>query len=527
MWPSLSSPDGRDLVYAGNASGDWDIYSKRVDGQTATNLTVNSQVDDDQPALSPVGERIAFRSNREGLEGIFIMGATGESVRRLTDFGANPAWSPDGTEVVFATLEVETDPTRRGPFGGELWVVNVETESRRQIATGGRDAAQPSWSPNGYRIAFWGLDAGRGGQRDIWTIPAEGGEATAVTADVYTDWNPVWSPDGQYLYFSSDRAGGMNLWRVRIDERSGIPAGQPEQITTGGSTQQLHLTLAGSRLAYAERRSRTNIYAVDFDPGTGMVVGEPQAITRGSRVVATPDVSRDGQWLTYGIRGTQEYIVASRADGSDVRRLTTDESKNRAPRWSPDGTEIAFTSDRSGSYEVWVMDPDGSGQTQITDAPETFVVRPVWSRDGARLAYASGDSTSVVEGPDWRGQTPTRVMESSWPTDWSPDGRRLANSSARTNPWPLRIHSFDTGETVEVSSLPNFGGRWLDDRRLVFTSDGEIRLIDVDSGLSHRLLVGPRGETMEVAGFSPDQRTLYVLLSTEPESDIWSIDLGP
>ena len=524
-WPSLS-PDGQNLVYASNESGDWDIYSKRVDGQNAINLTQNSESDDDQPTLSPEGERIAFRSNREGLGGIFIMGATGESVRRLTDFGANPAWSPEGTEVIFATVGVDTDPTRRGDFDGELWVVNVETESTRQIATGGRDAAQPSWSPDGSRIAFWGLDAGRGsGQRDIWTIPAEGGEPTAVTEDVYTDWNAVWSPDGQYLYFSSDRAGGMNLWRVRIDERTGIPQDPPEQITTGGSTRQLHLTLAGSQLAYAERRSSTNIYAVDFDPETGMVVGEPQAITRGSRQVAFPDVSPDGQWLTYWL-GPQEHIMASRTDGGDVRRLTNDGPRNTGPRWSPDGTQIAFFSDRSGSYELWVMDPDGSGQTQITDVPGTLILLPVWSPDGAKLAYASGDSTFVVEGPDWRGETPTRVMESSWPADWSPDGRRLANYSIPTNPWPLQIHSFDTGETVEVSSLPNFGGRWLDDRRLVFASDDEIRLIDVDSGLSHRLLEGPGGETMSVAGFSPDLRTLYVLLSSEPQSDIWLITLG-
>ena len=525
-WPSLS-PDGQNLVYAGNGSGNWDIYFRRVDGQTAINLTENFEGDDHQPSLSPDGGRIAFQSDRDGLEGIFVMGATGESVRRLTDFGANPAWSPDGEEIVFAPLEVESDPTSGGGLNGELWVVNVESEGTRQLATAGRDAIQPSWSPSGYRIAFWGLDRERGsGQRDIWTIPAEGGEPTAVTEDVYTDWNPIWSPDGQYIYFSSDRAGGMNVWRVRIDERTGIPAGQPEQITTGGFAQQLHLTLAGSQLAYAERRSRTNIYAVDFDPETGRVVGEPLAITRGSRVVDYPDVSRDGQWLTYMVRGAQESIMASRTDGSDLRRLTNDAFKNRGPRWSPDGTQIAFYSDRSGSYGIWVMDPDGSGQTQITVDPETPIVNPVWSPDGARLVYAFNDVTYVVEGPDWGGQTPTRVMESR-PADWSPDGRRLANSSALTNPSPLRTHSFETGETLEVSTLPSFGGRWLDDRRLVFASDGEIRLIDVDSGLSERLLDGPRGETIKVAGFSPDRRTLYVLLSAEPESDIWLMTLGP
>jgi serine/threonine protein kinase len=95
LFPSLS-PDGQFIIYASNASGNWDIIFQRVGGETALNLTQNSAVDDVQPSFSPDGKQIAFRSEREG-GGIFLMGATGESVRRLTDFGFNPAWSPDGT----------------------------------------------------------------------------------------------------------------------------------------------------------------------------------------------------------------------------------------------------------------------------------------------------------------------------------------------------------------------------------------------------------------------------------------------
>ncbi len=86
-------------------TGNWDIYLKRVGGERVINLTEDSAADDKQPAFSPDGELIAFRSEREG-GGIFLMGATGESVRRLTDFGYNPAWSPDGKEIVCATEEV-------------------------------------------------------------------------------------------------------------------------------------------------------------------------------------------------------------------------------------------------------------------------------------------------------------------------------------------------------------------------------------------------------------------------------------
>src|SRR5207244_13006094 len=88
IFPSLS-PDGRSFVYAGRASGNMDIYLQRVGGRNPVNLTKDSPGVDTQPAFSPDGEQIAFRSARNG-GGIFVMGATGESVRRLTDFGYNP-----------------------------------------------------------------------------------------------------------------------------------------------------------------------------------------------------------------------------------------------------------------------------------------------------------------------------------------------------------------------------------------------------------------------------------------------------
>jgi Tol biopolymer transport system component len=101
IYPSLSA-DGKSFVYASRVSGNWDVYLQRVGGKNPVNLTRDSAFDDTQPAFSPDGERIAFRSERDG-GGIFIMGATGEFVRRVVDFGYNAEWSPDGKEIVVAT----------------------------------------------------------------------------------------------------------------------------------------------------------------------------------------------------------------------------------------------------------------------------------------------------------------------------------------------------------------------------------------------------------------------------------------
>jgi len=99
----------------------------------------------------------------------------------------------------------------------EIWSVDVESGAERMVAPSG---VQPSWSPTGDRIAYFDIQSGRG-QRDLYTVAAGGGEPVAVAESASFDWNPVWSRDGRYLYFSSDRSGGLSIWRVSIDQASG------------------------------------------------------------------------------------------------------------------------------------------------------------------------------------------------------------------------------------------------------------------------------------------------------------------
>ena len=192
LFPSLS-PDGRTIVYASDTAGNLDIYSLRVGGQNALNVTGNSPADDTQPAFSADGEHIAFRSERDG-GGIWVAGATGESVRRVANFGYHPAWSPNGQQLAVVTQSV-TDPALRFT-ASELWIVTISTGERRLLTDA--DAAQPSWSPSGRRIAYW-TRRGPTAAGDIWTIPADGGTPVAVTTEPSIDWNPVWSRDG-FLY---------------------------------------------------------------------------------------------------------------------------------------------------------------------------------------------------------------------------------------------------------------------------------------------------------------------------------------
>ncbi|MES1210711.1 MAG: protein kinase, partial [Acidobacteriota bacterium] len=193
-YPSLS-PDGRAFVYVKAPEGQRDIYLRDVDGGEPLLLTPDSPSDDSQPAFSPDGKWIAFRSERDG-GGIYLVSSQGGLARRVTDFGYNPAWSPDSKEIAVG-LEGVSDPVRRN-VKSEIWRVAVANGRKRLV--GKSDGVQPSWSPHGSRIAFWGLSDDRS-RRILWTIPAEGGEPVAALDDGSLNWNPVWSPDGAYLFF--------------------------------------------------------------------------------------------------------------------------------------------------------------------------------------------------------------------------------------------------------------------------------------------------------------------------------------
>ena len=174
--PELS-PDGRSLVYVGDAAGNEDIYFKRVGGENPVNLTSDHDGGDRHPAYSPDGEHIAFHSDREG-GGLYVMGATGESPRRVTDGSAfHPDWSPDGKRLAYTTEAITTPYSRFTT--ATLWTVDVDTGEKKKLHDG--DSVQPQWSPSGARIAVWGAT---GGQRDIHTIDATTGESVAVTSDI-------------------------------------------------------------------------------------------------------------------------------------------------------------------------------------------------------------------------------------------------------------------------------------------------------------------------------------------------------
>jgi eukaryotic-like serine/threonine-protein kinase len=522
LFPSLSA-DGRSVTFAAKRSDKWDIYVQRVGGDLPLNLTGDSVGDNTQPAFSPDGEGIAFRSERSG-GGLYIMGGTGENLRRLTDFGYNPSWSPDGREIVCATEGV-THPEARMTTLSQLWRVNVGSGEKSLLYEG--DAVQPSWSPHGWRVAFWAV---RGGQRDILTIAAGGGEAVPITNDTAVDWNPVWSAEGDAIYFASDRSGIMSIWRVWIDEKTGKVRGAPEPFASPSTESgQLSVSRMGRRMVYVNRSVTMNLYKAGFDAGSGRLTGQPAAITRGSRQDSAPSPSPDGGSIVFATLGTQEDLFVIETDGTHLRQLTNDIHKDRSPCWSSDGKRIAFLSNRGGKYEIWTINSDGSGLEQITQTKET-VGMGVWSPDGDRIAYPSTDGRIYIrplQPPGTPQPLPKRSGDQAMSvSSWSRDGQKLAGTCRRADGSPAGIGVYDFG-TQSYVALTDFGGSpvWLhDSRNLLFYQLGRVYTIDSLTRKVQQVYSGASNEQVRGIALSPDNRFIYYGLAVN-EADIWMLTL--
>jgi eukaryotic-like serine/threonine-protein kinase len=529
-WSPSLSPNG-EFVYARKVSGRSRLFSQRVEGSNPRDLLGDSSQDDSQPAFSPDGQLIAFRSERDG-GGIFLMGATGESVSRLTDFGFNPAWSPDGKEILFATDRVENPRVRRG-IPSKIYRVRLDTRKPQLVHEG--DAVQPSWSPNGLRIAYWGVSPS--GERVIWTIPAAGGEAVQVTKGESTDWDPVWSPDGRYLYFASDGRGVTNLWRVPIDERSGL-AGEPEAVTTSAvASMLLSFSQDGKRIVYSSDDSRTIFEKIAFDRASGATLGPTEEILETTQMIRTVDASRDGRWLVYQTSVPRENLVIIHPEGTGRLQLTSGGSNDRQPRWSPDGSRLSFYSNRSGKYEIWTIRADGSQLERVTAIPKRSVVHPIWSPDGSRLACDLGENEALIDLTrplaDRRPQflPPANGGLGFSASSWSADGNWLAGSLHLNHPDQRQLPGIVLYSLKERTYLrltdQGEGPTWLSDSRHLLYSEADgtkIFLLDTLSRTSRPVLTAPRGAKYEDFTLSPDDRTLYLARNTE-EGAIWLLTL--
>jgi serine/threonine-protein kinase len=495
--PALS-PDGRFIAYASGALGRTKIVVRQLEGGAGGSgntipITGGMSADVRGPRWSPDGSRIAYASPR-GIEVVPALGGQSRLIAEAVapDTASDVAWSPDGKRIAYRM----GDTLYSRPSDGSGSVTRI---------AGAFEPHSPAWSPDGRWIAFvsgnrWFVLSSTGNFGNIapsrlMLAPAGGGRPIPLTDDSSLNVSPAWLPAHGGLVFVSDREGGRDLYRLRL-EGSGHPAGVPERLSTGLNAASVSVRADGGRLAYSALNQSANVFAVPLSERQPVTISRARQVTVGNQLVEGSDVSPDLQWLAYDTdRNGNQDVYKVRLAGGEPEQLTNDPSDDFANAWSPDGREIAFHTFRNGNRDIYAV-PAAGGE------PKPVVVSPAqdrdgfWSHDGQRFFFASNRTgryelySQPRRGEGWG--TPVQLTDDGgiYP-GLSPDGKFIL--FAHHDRWAV---------------VPSQGGKTTD---LVFTG----------------VLAGREREAL-IATWSPDGRA--VLLAVPADSNggqqIWSLPLG-
>ncbi|HKQ53796.1 MAG TPA: PDZ domain-containing protein [Pyrinomonadaceae bacterium] len=442
------------FVYAG------DIWTVPSQGGTARRLTSHPGMEI-FPKFSPDGRFIAFSGEYGGTRQVFVIPVEGGSPRQLTfrnDVGALPprggwdnivmGWTPDGKNVLFRANRVPQSNRLGRPY---LVPFEGGQEEPLPITEGG----SATYSPDGTKLVytpisneFRGWKRYRGGQSpDVWIYDLAHNTAEQITTTRAQDMVPVWL--GDTIYFLSDRDWTMNLFAY--DTRSK----KTRKVTNHTDYDVLWPSGSGDQLVY---EAGGYIYRLDTDNGKAervpiRVYGDfPDTVPYFRNVKANINsfsLSPSGARALFEARG--EVFTAPAKEG-EVRNLTASQGvRELSPAWSPDGRWVAYLSDRSGEYEIYVRPSDGTGEERrVTTDGDIWRFPPVWSPDSRLLAYGdkrqrlrfvnveTGRTTDVDRG------TNNDITNYSW----SPDSRWLAYTKLGDNQFSeIWVYSLPNGKT--------------------------------------------------------------------------------
>jgi Tol biopolymer transport system component len=273
-------------------------------------------------------------------DALYTVDADGRSRRALLEDPQaqfwGPAWSPDGTQVVFSkSIPVVVSP---GSNPAELYIANNDGTNLRQLTDNGRSNYLPAWSPDGHQIAY--VSGGRSGfdSHEIHVINADGSGDTNLTVNADQEYGVAWSPDGSKLAFGSKRDGEMRIYTMNPDGS----AQQPLPIPAAG--QAPSWSPDGRQIVYTlESEGNSDIYVMDADGGN------QRPLIGGPAWEYLASWSPDGQRLAFtSHRDGEAAIYVAIADGSDVKRVSSRNLTAAVARWSPDGTQLVFNGVEQG-----------------------------------------------------------------------------------------------------------------------------------------------------------------------------------
>lgn len=493
------SPDGTEIAFCYKG----DIYKVPVNGGNAIQLTTQASYEC-TPIWSPDGKQIAFASDRNGNLDLFIMPAEGGTARELTSHSSPEiptAFTPDGKYVLF-TANIQ-DPAASALFPTsamkELYKVSVSGGRTEQVL--GTPAEMVCFDKSGKTFFYqdvkgfedeWRKHHTSSITRDIWMYDTKTGKHTNLTDRAGEDRNPVFAPDGQTVYFLSERNGGsFNVYAFPISDPKAAKAvsqfkTHPVRFLSIGSDNTLCYTYDGEiytqRPGSSPKKVQINLVRDNQ---------EQIADLRFSGGANGGTVSPDGKQVAFIVRG--EVFVTS-ADYGTTKQITHTPAAETGLSFSPDNRTLAYASERDGHWQLYLAKIEREEEANFPNAtlikeevllPSATIERsyPQFSPDGKELAFIEDRKKLMVVNLDTK-KVRQVTDGSTWYStaggfdyEWSPDGKWFTLSFIGNKHDPYADIGLVSSAGGEITNLTNSGytsgsPRWvMDGNAILFVTE--------------------------------------------------------
>src|ERR1051326_6976590 len=444
----LFSPDGKSLAFTSTRTGNGDIYIVDL-GRGQTRRSAYDDAREQLDAWSRDGKWIYFTSNSRGADtganDAWRVAASGGTPMMLTDEKIineyNAAPSPDGKSLAFVGFGSASGQWWRHGRSHmdetQLWLLeDLNARQYRQLAGDGAKQIWPMWSRDGQRLYYM---SDRNGHENLWTMSRDGKDAKAITS--FTSGRVLWpsiSYDGSAIVFERD----LGIWRYDVASGKAVP---------------IAIKLEGVAAAPGIEHRRITDRFSDFD------------------------LSPDGKKVAFIARG--DVFAASSKEGGDAMRVTNTAAAETNLDWAPDSRSIIYCSDRSGTFHVYRFDFATEKETQLTSGDGSDAI-PQFSPDGKQVAFQRNHreldvldlATNQVKTLA-TGRFDRRPYVSPGSMTWSPDSKWIAyldnSASLHTNAWVVPLSG---GTAKPVSFLSNVNGdslEWSRDGKFLVMVTGQ------------------------------------------------------
>ena len=518
------SPDGRSLSsVAMRRSGN--LIVRDIAAGTDTTLTDKTGWESEEYAwvsiFSPDGEQVAytwfsmeqFPEMGGGGGGVSyelrVINRDGSGMRRLyrkheTAYLEPHGWTPDG-RFILALLN-----TRALTY--QIAFISTDDGSVRVLKSfDWRRPRSMSLSPDGKFIVYDFPPSEEDPQRDIFLLAADGSREVALVEHGAHDMNPVWTPAGNEIVFTSDRSGGKGLWKLPV--RGGDRAGAPSLVKPNfGMRRPMGFTPEGA-LYYGLEIGQNDVYTATLNPNASGYLSPPAlAVETYMGRNSVPDWSPDGEYLSYvsrrgsAVRGPKSHVLVIRSLRTGEERELQPEvnifTNISTPRWSPDSRSlVAMGREKSRRFDFYQIDAETGAHKMLGDSPGAGADRrvPIRLPDGKSIIYEveaweGSDRTLIVR--NFETGSERKLFNSLHIHAWtlSPDGRQVAVSVASDGP----TKKFEAeGQSI---SLPERGFVLL--------------VLPVNGGEATEILRLPRTEEVTGLAWTSDSRHLLYIRQT-------------